>query len=353
MKILIDIGHPGHVHFFKHAVWELKKRGHDVFFSARDKDVTLFLLEQYKFDYRTLSTIGTGKFGLYREFIQREIALIQLLIKYKPDIVTGIGGEFVAPVAKLLGIPSIVFTDTEAVPIDKYLTYPIANAICTPACFNKNLGKRHIRYNGYHELAYLSPAYFKPDQNVLKKIDIKKNERFSILRFVAWKASHDVGQRGLSLEQKREIIKTLQGYGSVFISSETTLPKEFEHLRLNLPAHRVHDIMYYAQLVMGEGATMATEASILGTPAIYSSSMALNLGNFIELMERYQLVYSYSDPEEALQQAINVLERPGSKREWQLRRDRMISEKIDVTQFIINIVENYPDYINGRFGYKQ
>ena len=49
MKILIDIGHPGHVHFFKHAVWELQKRGHEVFFSAREKDVTLLLLEHYKF----------------------------------------------------------------------------------------------------------------------------------------------------------------------------------------------------------------------------------------------------------------------------------------------------------------
>src|SRR3990172_11496326 len=137
MKILIDIGHPGQVHFFKHAVWELQKRGHEVFFSARAKDVTLLLLEHYKFDYCTLSAIGNSQLGLYREFIQREIALIWLMKKYKPDIVTGIGGEFIAPVGKLLGIPAIIFTDTESVPIDKYLTYPIANAICTPACFNK------------------------------------------------------------------------------------------------------------------------------------------------------------------------------------------------------------------------
>jgi hypothetical protein len=342
MKILIDIGHPGHVHFFKHAVWELKKRGHEVFFSAREKDVTLLLLKQYNFDYRTLSAIGRGKFGLYREFFQRELALVKLVKEYRPDILTGIGGEFIAPVGKLLGIPSIVFTDSEPVPIDNILTYPIANAICTPTCFNKNLGKRHIRYNGYHELAYLSPDYFEPDPSVLKEIGIKEQEPFSILRFVAWKASHDIGQKGLSLEQKREIVQTLSRYGQVFITSENKLTDEFEPYRLNLPPHRVHDLMFYAQLFMGDGATMATEAAILGTPAVRSSSMALNMGNFVELMDRYQLVYSYYDPNKALEQAKNILEQPNSKQEWRSKRDRMLAEKIDVTEFTSNVLENYP-----------
>jgi predicted glycosyltransferase len=344
MKVLIDIGHPGHVHFFKHAVWELQKRGHEVFFSARDKDVTLLLLEHYKFNFQTLSEIGKGRFGLYREFIQREIALFKMLKLYKPDIVTGIGGEFITPVAKMLGIPSIVFTDSEPVPIDNILTYPIATAICTPACFDKDLGKRHIRYNGYHELAYLSPDYFYSDPTVLEEIGIEENEPFSILRFVAWKASHDIGQKGLSLSQKRKIVQTLQQYGRVFITSEKKLPVEFEPFRLNLPAHRVHDLIYYAQLFLGDGATMATEAAILGTPSVRSSSMALNMGNFVELMDRYELVYSYYEPKEALNKAVSILERSNSKQEWKLKRDQMLAEKINVTKFIFETLENYAKY---------
>ena len=346
MKVLIDIGHPGHVHFFKHAVWELQKRGHEVIFAAREKDVTLQLLEHYGFESYTLTAIGNGRLGLYREFIQREIGLTKLIKQYKPDVVTGIGGEFVTPVARLFGIPSIVFTDSEPVPIDNLLTYPIATAICTPSCFEKNLGKKQIRYNGYHELAYLSPDYFAPDPNVLKEIGVT-DEPFSILRFVAWKASHDIGQKGLSIERKRDIIQTLKRYGRVFITSETKLPEEFEAFRLNLPAHRVHDLMYYAQLFMGDGATMATEAAILGTPAVRSSSMALNMGNFVELMNRYQLVYSYYDPEEALAKAINILELPNSKQIWQFKRDKMLTEKIDVTQFVIDNLTKAPKLIGN------
>lgn len=341
MKILIDIGHPGHVHFFKHAAWELQKRGHEILFSARDKDVTIALLEHYKFNYRILSAIGADRIGLVREFIQREIALTQLIRKFRPNITTGIGGEFITPIAKLFGIPSVVFTDSEPVPVDKILTYPIADAICTPTCFQKDLGKRHIRYEGYHELAYLSPDYFVPDPRVLNEIGIGNSEPFTILRFVAWKASHDIGQKGFSVDRKCMLVETLAHYGRVFITSEKQLPKELEPFRLVLPAHRVHDLMYYAQLLMGDGATMATEAAILGTPAVRSSTMALNMGNFMELMEKYKLVYSYYDPDEALQQAIKILETPDSKGDWQSRRDRMLAEKIDVTEFVINTLEKF------------
>lgn len=60
MRVLVDIGHPGHVHFYKHAIWELQARGHEVLVSAREKDVTRALLDHYGFPYRNLSTIGSG-----------------------------------------------------------------------------------------------------------------------------------------------------------------------------------------------------------------------------------------------------------------------------------------------------
>ncbi len=39
MRILVDIGHPAHVHFFKNFIWEMEKRGHEFIVTARDKDV--------------------------------------------------------------------------------------------------------------------------------------------------------------------------------------------------------------------------------------------------------------------------------------------------------------------------
>lgn len=345
MRILVDIGHPGHVHFYKHVIWRLEEQGHDVLVSGRHKDVTLALLNHYDFRYQNLSATQSGYWGMLREFLQREWGLLRLIRQFNPDVVTEIGGLFIAPVCKLLRKPSIVFTDSEPVPLDKYLTYPFAGVICTPDCFMRDLGKRHLRYAGYHELAYLHPTYFQPDPTVLDELGVSASERFTVLRFVAWKATHDVGQHGFTYEIKRKIIQTMSRYGRVFITSESPLPLEFEPYRISIPPHRIHHVLYYASLFMGDGATMATEAGILGTPAIRSSSMALNMGNFVELMNRYQLVYSYSDPLKALQHAVELMEQADAKAEWGRRRERLLADKIDVTDFVCQMIEHYTDYI--------
>ena len=64
----------------------------------------------------------------------------------------------------------------------------------------------------------------------------------------------------MSLEQKREVVQTLSRYGHVFITSESKLTDEFEPYRLNLPPRRVHDLMFYTQLFLGDGATIPTKA---------------------------------------------------------------------------------------------
>jgi predicted glycosyltransferase len=167
---------------------------------------------------------------------------------------------------------------------------------------------------------------------------MSEGEPFTVLRFVAWKASHDRGQQGFSIETKRKIVQTLSRYGRVFITSETPLPEEFEPYRINVPPHRIHHVLYYARLFMGDGATMATEAGILGTPAVRASSLALNMGNFVELMERYKLAYSYYNPAEALRKAVELLEQQDTKAEWRQRRERLLAEKIDVTRFVVDLL---------------
>lgn len=48
MKILIDINHPAHVHFFKNPIEILKKEGHEVVVTSRNKEFALQLLDDLK-----------------------------------------------------------------------------------------------------------------------------------------------------------------------------------------------------------------------------------------------------------------------------------------------------------------
>ena len=56
MNIVVDINHPGHVHFFKNFIWEMEKKGHEILITAVDKDQTFSLLNKYGFNYK-----GMGK----------------------------------------------------------------------------------------------------------------------------------------------------------------------------------------------------------------------------------------------------------------------------------------------------
>ncbi|MCK4824015.1 DUF354 domain-containing protein, partial [bacterium] len=159
MRVLIDIGHPAHIHLFKNMIWNLKKKGHEIKITARDKDVALQLLDAYGFEYENR---GEGYTGLFRKaigVIKINHRLYTIARRFKPDIVIGVHNPYIAQVGKLIRIPSIIFTDTEHAKLANYLTFPFTDVICTPSCFNKDLGKKQVRYNGYHELAYLHPNY--------------------------------------------------------------------------------------------------------------------------------------------------------------------------------------------------
>ena len=75
----------------------------------------------------------------------------------------------------------------------------VADAYCTPEAYQEAAGPHHLRYRGYHELAYLHPRYFTPDPAVLGEAGLAPGEPFTLVRFVGWAAGHDIGHQGLSL----------------------------------------------------------------------------------------------------------------------------------------------------------
>jgi len=346
MRILVDIGHPAHVHMFKNMIWKLEEDEHEVKITAKDKDVTLNLLDAYEFNYEFLGKHRTRLASKISGAIKTNYNLYKIAKKFKPDILIGASGDFyIAQVSRLMGKPSVIFEDSEQDKSIYWLCEPFVTAICTPFCFKGKLNpKKHIRYNSYKELAYLHPNYFKPDSSVLDELDLGKDDSFVILRFVAWKAAHDIMQKGFNLETKWKFVNELEKYHKVFITSESKLPEEFEKYRITIPPHRIHDLLYYAQMLIGDTQTMTTEAGILGTPAIRCNSFVgeNDMGNFIELEKKYDLIYSYRDPDKALSKALELLKTDNLKREWQKKREKLLSEKIDVTKFMVEFIENYP-----------
>jgi uncharacterized protein len=106
----------------------------------------------------------------------------------------------------------------------------------------------------------------------------------------------------------------------------------------------MHDLLSYATLYIGEGATMASECAVLGTHAIYVNT--LRLGYIDEEGEKYGLVSILSDPEKmesgVLEKALELLREPDLHAIGKQKAQKLLKDKIDVTSFMIWFIENYP-----------
>jgi hypothetical protein len=341
VNILIDIVHPAHVHFFKYAISEWQARGHRLLVVAREKENNIQLLEAYGIDYIKISDYTPGIWGLLKELISRDIKLYKLIRRFKPRIMVGIAGFSIAFLGWLTRIPAIIFTDTEHARLSNFISFPFASLICTPDCYRKEAGKKQLRYKGFQELAYLHPRWFKPDKSVIERLGLAEGERFFVVRFVLWGAAHDIRERGVDQEDRPGFISRLAEYGRVLISSEAELPPELEQYRLKLPPEQIHHLLYFATLYVGESPTMASEAAILGTPAVLISSWAASAGYIME-HQRYGLVQPFTSHKAALEQAIQLASEPEIKRKWRQKSRRMLKEKIEVTPWLVKLVEEYP-----------
>ena len=336
MRIIVDILHPAHSHFFRNFIKEMKKKGHEILITARKKDVALELLREDGFDFKVISELKKGGLGLLKEFVSRTYKLYKIARRFKPDVLVGVMGPSITVVGKLLGIPAIVFYNNENAKMTNFFAYPLANAVCTSSSYCAKVNGRHITYPGYHELAYLHPKRFKPNKETLKKLRISAGEKYILVRFVSFQASHDVGEKGLS--NKRKVVEVLGRYGRVYITSETGLPEDLKRYVLRIKDKKdIFDVINYATLVFGEGATIASEAAMLGVPAVFVNS--LQLGYLKELEKDYGLVYNFKRQEPGLQKAVELLESKKLKEKHQKAREKMLRGKIDVTEWMVEFVE--------------
>ncbi len=341
MRVLIDILHPAHVHFFRHAVQELNARGHEVRILSREKDVATQLLDAYGLDHKVLSVQKAGKIPLAGELAERIWKTRRVIRNFRPDVMLGLMGPSIAVAGALENVHTIVFYDNETTHKLNQLVSRLADAWISPRGFRHDYGAKHSRYDGYHELAYLHPNRFAPDPERLRAHGLDPEKPFTLLRFVAWESIHDGGESGFDLAGKRKAIATLAHLGPVYISSEKPLPPEFEHLRLNLPVEDIHHALASATLVIGESSTMASEAACLGTHAVFVSKSGRGVND--EQQTRYGLVKNFNGGRQADALAylakIAATDPYAIKMDAQTRRQSMLNETIDVTKFIVDYVE--------------
>ena len=273
MRVLFDIVHPADVLFFKRPIEALRARGDSVLILSRSKDVACALLDEFGFAHQPVSRAGSGLAGLASELARRDWAVLRAARRFRPDAMIGFGGVAISHVGRLLGIPSISFYDTEAAWLQTHITWPFISRLYVPDCYSGPTPEARTTWlRGTKELSYLHPSAFKPDRSVAVEHGLDRARDNFLVRVVAWRANHDVGKRGWTPELLRDVIARLARRGKVHLSSELLLSEEFEPMRYRGPSTGIHHLMGHCRLLVGESATMASEAAILGVPAIYAAS---------------------------------------------------------------------------------
>ena len=161
------------------------------------------------------------------------------------------------------------------------------------------------------------------------------------------KAYHDIDSdvHGINTEIAQNLIDLLLPHGDVYITSERELEPQFEKYRLQINPLDIHHVIAFAKLYIGDSQSMAVEAAMLGTPSLRFNDFAGKIGVLEELEHKYELTFAIppSEPERLYAKVGELLSMPDLKETFQQRRQKMLSEKIDVTAFFTWFIENYPE----------
>ena len=343
---LFFLGHPAHYHLFRCTMEELRLQGNRITVMIKSKDILVDLLDAAGIEYINVLPEGRrdGTIGIVIGIIKKAQALYRFCKIEKPDLMLGTAAE-IAWVGKIIGIPSLVFNedDVDLVKTFARIVYPFATHIVSPETTeNKRWKRKTITYPGYQKLAYLHPNRFAPDRNILNTY-FNNNRPYSILRFAKLNAYHDVGAQGFTADVVRETIRIMEQYGDVYITSERELEPEFEQYRLQINPLHIHHIIYFAQLYAGDSQSMAVEAAMLGTPSVRFSSFSGKISVLEELEHTYKLTIGIlpSDATKLYSTIEALLCNPAKDDTFEERRKIMLSEKIDVSTFFVQLANKF------------
>lgn len=341
MQILIYIGHPSQYHFFKYIIKVLHSHKNEVRILIKSKDVLENLIKNDGLEYINILPEGrkSTKIGILFGLIKRDFRLFGIVRKHKPNIMIG-SDPSLSHMGKIFGIPvlTVVEDDINVISILGRLTYPFTNYIVAPdSCDCGKWNSKKISYSGYMKLAYLHPNRF------TKQTKIKCDSSF-LIRLSKLDAHHDVGVKGLTKEIVLQIVNKLIDIGEVKIVSEYVVDDQLQKYLLKINPNEIHNHLAQSTLLISDSQSMSMEAAMLGIPSIRFSSLAGKIGVLEELEKKYELTYGIKpeEKEKLFNKLDELLSIKNLKDVFELRRERMLNDKIDVTAFFVWLIENYP-----------
>jgi len=325
--IWFDLVTPKSVMFFRPFINKIKDRGRTVLVTAREgegyKEV-VDLLNLYRIEFVNRGFFGGANLGdKLKASIHRQLALMEYIEKCNITKLVCLCSVDANRVAFGLGIPIINFYDIplsdhtsdfrKALPQAR-LTLPLSTKAFRPYMVPQNIFERFslepdqiYSYNFLDVVAWLHD--FKPDIKffndflISRGLDVRK--KTVVVREEEFKASY-VAKKYPMLYDGLKLIKDKMDVNIILIPRY-----EAEALKLLVPYATVLEekmviqhLLAYADLFIGGGGTLNSEACYFGTPVISTRSF---ISHYDKLLIDSGLMEKADTAEELLEKAQNII----------------------------------------------
>lgn len=278
MKVWVDALTPKQVLLFSYLQGELPG---EVFLTTRDYDLNVELAKVLWRRFYVVGVHGGASLtGKLRQSIYRSSQLLRVVEAERPDVhVTFVSPDSVR-VAFGLRIPVITSTDSPHSDAVSRLTLPLSKSVVIPKFLESEFSAYAqltsiVKFKGFFELAYILRG--EPRENHVREFGLEPY-RYVLVRLGEHKSYYyPKAERALSapLNIARQILAKTDlrvllypRYPEQRQVAEKALKKWSQRvIMLDRPADFL-SLEFFAAFVVTGGGTMATEASLLGTPAL-------------------------------------------------------------------------------------
>jgi len=342
-RVWIDILTPKQVYLFAELSHRLEAEDHNVLKTTRHYREVNELMA-----LKGLDAVEMGKHGgqtlegKLDANVRRIIGLMDLVVKYKPDLAVSFSSPEAARVSFGLGIPHICISDSPHAEAVCRLTIPLSKKLIAPKIIPLKAWRKYgvtqktlVQYNALDPVVWIRTL--RPDARVLEWLKIDQTKPIVTFRaeeaFAAYLLGTTTDKEPVILPIIRALVEKL-GDAAQFVA----IPRYGEQApvlrasigeRLIVPETAIDgpSLLSYTSIFVGAGGTMTTEAALLGVPTISCYPGETTLVE--KYLVKQGLVVRIIDPQKAVRKALQIFSKLESCRTMQQEKAKMLLAKME------------------------
>lgn len=336
-NFLFLLNHARHPYILNNLKKKLTDQGDNVYIGSRslDKPHLAEIIHELNWDTFLLEPITSrSPLGIASYIFRQIIQLNKVVKKYKIDRIISAGPHVASIVAKRNGIYSVGWADTEHIKLQSKCMFRLSDVIITPEFASYNQYRR-ISFKSIIDSAYLHPSIFKYNPEIVENIRLLENGRPILYRLTNFTALHDkkIKFRDWEYDFVREIAKN----HPIILVSECEVPKDLQKYQKSFNVTDFHHILSQCKLYIGSGLGTATEANLLGVPAIYTNP--LSTGVIEEFERRFGLLHNRRLTRRSILKSMNYF-LSMKKSEKKMKYKKILDYCVDINPLLFRLAND-------------